>query len=529
MAVQFYTGINADSFVKTGGLSTQYLMADGSTTTSAGGSSPWTTDTNGITYTAGNVGIGTSSHSTADLQIGSNGMLCDGNAKVGGELEINTLKAGGGTGSIGQVLTIGFTGPAWATMTSPGGISIGSSASDVFSMSGSTFNADNPGADALVYWDSNTNKLDHLGIGANLSISAGKLTAAGGGGGTTQDLFSTIAVAGQTGIAANSATTVLSVAAGTGISLTTNNLTKTLTITATGGGGGGGDITAVNAGSGLSGGGTSGDVTLTANLGSGLGVASGAIVVDGSVVRTNKSNSFGAAYSQRFSGAIEDAGGSSGNAGQTLQSTGSAIDWVNAGKWQNSSNTNYLNQVGAKIATGGTSAQGWLHIRKSTSSTSVPTALFETTTTGNSADNFVTFKSGTNRFWSHGSDYSANEWKVAYTTSGASPFSTTSNVKLRLTSGGNLYAANFILTSDKRLKESIKDVDYSEHIKADWKTFTFKESKEEKRYGVIAQELEEHHPEFVNTDDKGYKSVKYIDLLVAKIAELEARLEKLEK
>ena len=39
-------------------------------------------------------------------------------------------------------------------------------------------------------------------------------------------------------------------------------------------------------------------------------------------------------------------------------------------------------------------------------------------------------------------------------------------------------------------------------------------------------ELEENHPEFVNTDDEGFKTVKYIDLLIAKIAELEARLEK---
>ena len=50
----------------------------------------------------------------------------------------------------------------------------------------------------------------------------------------------------------------------------------------------------------------------------------------------------------------------------------------------------------------------------------------------------------------------------------------------------------------------------------------------EYRTGVIAQELEQNHPEFVNTDDEGLKSVKYIDLLIAKIAELEARLEKIE-
>ena len=56
-----------------------------------------------------------------------------------------------------------------------------------------------------------------------------------------------------------------------------------------------------------------------------------------------------------------------------------------------------------------------------------------------------------------------------------------------------------------------------------------KSNKGQKRYGVIAQELEEVHPEFVRTDDEGMKSVAYVDLLIAKIAELEARLEKLEK
>ncbi len=89
-------------------------------------------------------------------------------------------------------------------------------------------------------------------------------------------------------------------------------------------------------------------------------------------------------------------------------------------------------------------------------------------------------------------------------------------------------ATNFILSSDKRLKENIKKVD-NKHIDVDWKTFEMKSNEGQSRYGVIAQELEEVHPEFVRTDDKGMKSVAYIDLLIAKIAELEARLDKLEK
>jgi hypothetical protein len=87
-------------------------------------------------------------------------------------------------------------------------------------------------------------------------------------------------------------------------------------------------------------------------------------------------------------------------------------------------------------------------------------------------------------------------------------------------------ATNFILSSDERLKENIQKFDYGQHIKMDVKTYDLKSEKGVKRIGVIAQELEVNHPEFVRTDNKGMKSVAYIDLLMAKIAELEARLEK---
>jgi len=89
-------------------------------------------------------------------------------------------------------------------------------------------------------------------------------------------------------------------------------------------------------------------------------------------------------------------------------------------------------------------------------------------------------------------------------------------------------ASNFILSSDERLKENIKDLD-PKRIDTNWKSFNIKDSDEGYRVGVIAQELEVNHPEFVETNDEGYKSVKYIDLLISKIAELEDRIKKLEK
>jgi hypothetical protein len=86
-------------------------------------------------------------------------------------------------------------------------------------------------------------------------------------------------------------------------------------------------------------------------------------------------------------------------------------------------------------------------------------------------------------------------------------------------------ATNFILSSDERKKTKIKDLS-RDNIDISWKSFEMKSDEGEYRVGVIAQELEIKHPEFVNTDNEGFKSVKYIDLLISKIAELEARLEK---
>jgi hypothetical protein len=103
------------------------------------------------------------------------------------------------------------------------------------------------------------------------------------------------------------------------------------------------------------------------------------------------------------------------------------------------------------------------------------------------------------------------------------PASNTTNISVQ----GTATATNFILSSDKRLKENIKTLN-PKKIDIKWKSFNLK-TDNNYRTGVIAQELETEHPEFVRTDKEGLKSVAYIDLLIAKIAELEARLEKLEK
>ena len=85
--------------------------------------------------------------------------------------------------------------------------------------------------------DSATDTLT-LVAGTNITITtdAGTDTitiAAAGGGGSASDSFATIAVAGQSSVIADSATDTLTLVAGTGISITTNAGTDTVTITNT--------------------------------------------------------------------------------------------------------------------------------------------------------------------------------------------------------------------------------------------------------------------------------------------------------
>ncbi|MEE1963555.1 tail fiber domain-containing protein [Allomuricauda taeanensis] len=88
---------------------------------------------------------------------------------------------------------------------------------------------------------------------------------------------------------------------------------------------------------------------------------------------------------------------------------------------------------------------------------------------------------------------------------------------------GQLYATAFFESSDRSLKENI------EYLTPDFVKFNFKDSPDQLRYGVIAQEVEKKNPELVHTDETGLKSVNYLDLLVLRFVEMNRSMENLIK
>jgi hypothetical protein len=90
-------------------------------------------------------------------------------------------------------------------------------------------------------------------------------------------------------------------------------------------------------------------------------------------------------------------------------------------------------------------------------------------------------------------------------------------------------ATNFILSSDKRLKDEIKPVQNKGVNEIELKQFVFKDDKDKRlRFGVLAQDLEKIYPEMVYIDQDGFKRVGYNDFLIAKAAATDERIKNLE-
>ena len=103
------------------------------------------------------------------------------------------------------------------------------------------------------------------------------------------------------------------------------------------------------------------------------------------------------------------------------------------------------------------------------------------------------------------------------------------NNALEITQSGNatflgtVTAVGFFNSSDARLKDIIER-------DGDTVKFTWKDKRDDKIHiGYIAQEVQEKYPDQVNESTDGSLTVNYIEVLVAKIQELENRIKQLEK
>jgi hypothetical protein len=135
-------------------------------------------------------------------------------------------------------------------------------------------------------------------------------------------------------------------------------------------------------------------------------------------------------------------------------------------------------------------------------------------------NNFVHYSPSNSHYFNMVTDETTYYWK----------YDNGATARMYLTSGGNLTiastatATNFILSSDRKLKTNIQLLDSSRPVTTPYVEFELLTDLGQKRVGVIAQDLEVEHPEFVRTDDKGIKSVAYIDLHSKEISDLKFQL-----
>ncbi len=96
--------------------------------------------------------------------------------------------------------------------------------------------------------------------------------------------------------------------------------------------------------------------------------------------------------------------------------------------------------------------------------------------------------------------------------------------------GGAIYATSFFETSDRNKKDIFsvtKQADGIDFIGFKWKKELNLDDK--KHLGIIAQQVEKVIPDAVTTDEKGYKSVNYTEVLLYKLENLTKKVEELEK
>lgn len=97
------------------------------------------------------------------------------------------------------------------------------------------------------------------------------------------------------------------------------------------------------------------------------------------------------------------------------------------------------------------------------------------------------------------------------------------------TFSGTVTVTNSILSSsDRRYKQNIQPID-RKPVDVEYKSFEMISEPNQKRYGVMAQDLQAKYPELVRTDAEGMLSVAYTDLLIKEVAALKHKVAELER
>lgn len=294
---------------------------------------------------------------------------------------------------------------------------------------------------------------------------------------------------------------------------------------------------------------------------SGTGAASGT-TFDGSVARTISYNTIGAAAlsgssTQDFNAlGLTLAGGASMDAigltigGKRITLSGSTMYFGNANGTYNMTFDTSTGTLSAPVISGASMVYPGAGIAVSTGSawgTSITNnssnwndaytnmgkvLLFGTTTYGNLSANY--FEWDTNSFRIK-RDGTPQQNSVLPITSGGVYDALALKADLSgaaftgaISSTSTMTATDFILSSDKRLKKDISPIKCNWSDKIEFVQYRMKSDPLKLRYGVIAQQVEKYMPELVTTNAKGIKSVSYIDLLIAKVADLENRIKQLE-
>ena len=80
---------------------------------------------------------------------------------------------------LGSLATQSGTFSGTSSGTNTGDVTLAASVADVLSLSGQELQADDPGADRLLFWDDSDGKLAHLTVGANLTIAGTTISVSG--------------------------------------------------------------------------------------------------------------------------------------------------------------------------------------------------------------------------------------------------------------------------------------------------------------------------------------------------------------